>query len=363
MAKLQAKRITDALKKAQRVGEVEEPFILDGCELVLRSLTPSEIEAATVAANEYEDIAFLHAFKRERICRSIVEINGESLREYAFVEVEVEETNPTTGEVSLKEVSLERHQFVADYVLASWSGEAMDTAYRKFNDVVAKAEKKAVEGVSFSVPEEAPEDQYRRLLREAKELEGQIPFELAGRILDEVGYVSKSSKEELEAMEEKLSKASLEEADSSPTLPLEAPLAASSRPQAATPLPDARALVAARVPLNQRAVSIPSPVSAQEPVRASPRGAVPPLDLQAHPVIPASPAALKRAQELAAIESAGPIALDPAPAVQGGTVLTGEVPELNKPMARLDPNAAERIFEQPPTAGINARYRPPPRMP
>jgi hypothetical protein len=352
MARLQAKKIADALKKAQRVGEVEESFTVDGCEVVLRSLRPSEIEAATTASNEFEDLAFINAFKRERICRSVVELNGESLREYDFVEVEVEETDPLTKEMALRTVVLERHQFIADYVFSTWSGEAVDTAYRKYNDLMAKAEKRAVEGVAFTVPEETPEDKYRRLLVEAKELEGEIPFELVGRILNEVGYVAKSSKEELEAAESKLAQVSPEEATPSP-----------ETPRGPTPLPDPRALVAARVPLNQRAVSLPVPAPSQEPVPASPRGAVPPQELQARPVIPVSPAALKRAQELQAIEALGPVPLEDSPTVQGVSRLADGIAELKEPMAGIDQKAAERIFEQPPVAGINPRYRPPPRMP
>lgn len=359
MARLQAKKIADALKKAQRVGEVEEPVTIDGCSLVLRSLRPEEFEAAVMAAQEFEDLQYLNAFKKEHLNRSIVEVNGESLREYDFVEVELEETNPETGAGVAKTVALERHKFISEYVLSTWSREAVDTVFRKFNDVVAKAEKAATEGVTFTVPEEIPEEIYRRLLQEAKELEGQIPFELVGRILDEVGYVSKSSKEELESADSKLAQVPPGEQ----VVPPEASQTVSRSLPPTTPLPDPRTLVAARVPLNQRAVSLPVPAPSQEPIPASPRGAVPPPELQVRPVIPVSPAALKRAQELQAIEALGPVPLEDTHTVQGVSRLADGVAELREPMAGIDQKAAERIFEQPPVAGINPRYRPPPRMP
>jgi hypothetical protein len=157
--KIQAKKIAEALKKAQRVGEVEESVTIAGCPIVLRSLTNPEYVAATLAIEGLEDIEYAVAFRIENICRAICEINGESLREVDFVEVEVE--NPKTGKVEAQ--VLERHQFVRDYILASWSREAMDVAARKFNDVVEKAEKAASDGIRFDTPDENAEETYRRL--------------------------------------------------------------------------------------------------------------------------------------------------------------------------------------------------------
>ena len=106
----------------------------------------------------------------------------------------------------------------------------------------------------------------------------------------------------------------------------------------------------ARQPLNQRAVEVPAP----------------PAVLQANPVLPPSQAALRRAAEITAME--GELAA-PTPAVQGGTVIAPVNPgerqepmELSRQQAKINPSEAERIFEQPPVAGINPRFRAPPRM-
>jgi len=366
MAKLQAKKITEALKKAQRVGEVEIPFRVTGCDIVVRSLRPEEYEAATQAAQEFEDLQYINAFKREHLSRSICEINGESLREYDFVEVDIEEPDPNTGRLAAKTVSLERHQFVSDYVLATWSREAVDTAFRKFNDVVAKSEQAATEGVEFTIPDETPEERYRRLLVEAKEIEGQVPFELVGRILDEVGYISKSSKDELKDVDQKLSQVSAEvtvEPELTPATQIEVPVTRPARPNLSSESQqsDPEALMRSRRPLNQSSTPVPQPVVTQQAIQS----AQPPLSMQARPVIPATPAALKRAQEIEAMESAALVDMGQqplSPVIQGGTRLVDGIPELSEKVQRINPQAAERIFEQPPVAGINPRFKAPPRL-
>jgi len=393
MAKLQAKKITEALKKAQRVGEVEVSFTVADCNVVLRSLRPEEYEAAMQAAQEFEELQYINAFKREHISRAVCEINGESLREYDFVEVDVEETDPRTGKVSTKTVALERHQFVSEYILATWSREVIDTTFRKFNEVVAKSEKASTEGVEFTIPDETPEEKYRRLLIEAKEIEGQIPFELVGRILDEVGYMSRSSKGELEGVDQKLAQVAEEippgEVPEPQPVPVAAPQRAPVRAQApshqapanppqeapevplARPVrpnlppelqhPDPEVLMRSRKPLNQVASPVPQPPQAQVPQATQP--AQPPPAMQARPVIPATPAALRRAQEIEAMEQQAALPDDPTPPpIQGGTRLAEGIPELAENIAKVNPQAAERIFEQPPVAGINPRFKAPPRL-
>lgn len=322
MAKLQAKKIAAALQKAQRVGEVEEAFTIAGCSVALRSMRQMEYEAAMAAVGEDED-NFVQLFKLENISRSMVEINGEDLREYDFVEVDVEEMNNQTGRSEVKHVTLERHQFIKDYVLSSWSREAVDVAFRKWNDLVAKAERKAAEGVVFELPDESAEEKYRRLLSEAKAIEPNVPHELGVKIRDEVGYALRQ--EYLDASE-KLSQVKLEggpgiQIIQEEDLPKEPPPDIATRPVG---------------PALQ-------PPSAMAGIFRQP---------------PTSPAS-SRAAEIAALEESAPVPAETPPLSRA----PGDIPvlESRQPQFR-DPAAAASIIDQPPAGGINPRFRPPPRL-
>lgn len=353
MAKrLKASKIQDAIQKAQRVGEVEERFTIDGCDIVLRSLQPGEIKAVMGEIDGLEDIEYMTGYRIGHLCRSLIEINGESLREFDFIEVEIEEGD------EVKTIALERHKFVADYILASWSQESLNSAFRKFNDVIELAEKKSVEGIEFRVPDETPEDKFKRLLLEAKELEGQIPFELVGRILDEIGYLSKTSKEELETIDKRLARVASEINNGRPS---ESEVPASTL---ATPEQQPRS---ARVPLNQRPVSIPVPTPptvTRAEVAEEPRKAL----------IPLSPEVIRRSRELEALEGGlnSPssdverLNVVTAPAIQSSTRVAESIPNGSvvsaSPSTRSDPtNGIGSILDRPPVAGVNPRYRPPPR--
>ena len=349
--KLQAKKIKEALQKAQRVGEAEERFLLDGCEVVLRSLRSEEFQIITEECSELEDLAYLNAYKKGHIARAFVETNGESFREFDFVEVDIEEVDVATREPVSKTISLETHKFVMDYILSTWSREAIDVAYRKFLDVTEKAEKKAAQGVEFTVPDETAEDKFRRLLIEAKELEGQIPFELVARILDEVGYMSKASKQEQDAIDQKLAQVGTETAPQEAVAAQQSPQVQASMPVEPPPQTAPRL---ARRPLNQIAVDLPVPTS-QPTVVA--RQQDPPPNLAARPEIPISPDILRRAREIEALEGN----LDSGPAVTSATRLTEGVAELNGTLQRVNPQAVEPILNQPPVAGVNPRFRSPPR--
>lgn len=365
MAKrIKANKIQEAIQKAQRVGEVEERFTLAGCELVLRSLQPGEIQAVLDEIEGLEDAEYMTGYRFGHLSRSLVEINGESLREVDFIEVEVEEE--VDGVPKLRTIALERHKFVADYILASWSQEAITSAFRKFGDVLEKAEQKAVEGVEFRVPDETPEDKFKRLLTEAKELEGQIPFELVGRILNEVGYLSKSSKEELETVDKRLARVAAE-INSGATVE---GLQEGSEPETtSTPTQAQAAPRPVRVPLNQRAVNIPAPVPTTQ---VAPRSDPP--EGRPRPQIPLSPEVLRRSRETEALEgglespplaAATPYQREVSPAIQSSTRIAESVPSGSvvaaSTAARVDPSGIGSILDQPPVAGVNPRYRPPPR--
>jgi hypothetical protein len=355
--RLKASKIQDAIQKAQRVGEVEERFTIAGCELVLRSLQPSEFQAVLDEIDDLEDVAYMTGYRYGHLCRSIVEVNGESFREFDFVEVEIE-VEEDGGKV-VKTIALERHKFILDYILVSWSREAIDAAFRKFSDVLESAEHKAVNGIEFRVPDETPEDKFRRLMLEAKELEGQIPFELVGRILAEIGYMSKSSKEELETVDKRLARVASEitstgSVSAQPGVSDSTMDSASSVPPVASRVP--------RVPLNQVPVTVSTPAPRVEAIE------------RPKPQIPLSPEVLRRSRDLEALEGGGPSisyqgevdrsgAL--APAIQSSTRVAESIPSGSVVSAssaiRSDPSGIGSILDRPPIAGVNPRYRPPPR--
>lgn len=362
MATLSAKKITEALKKAQNVGHTEEAFTIGGCEIVLRSLTSDEYIVVMSEIEEVPEAGYVKAFKQEHLARSIIEVNGIDLRTIDFVTVDVEDLDPQTRKTVIKEVKVERHAFIRDYVISNWAREALDVAFRKFNDVVTVAERKASEGVTFLTPDETGEERYRRLLLEAKAIEGSVSIDLVNRIREEVGFVggeAKATPEEYKAAGDRLAALEPEPEEEvftkdpePPPLPSEPTprrppprmvVEAPTQVQDPTePTPDPDELMTRRQPLNQRVVAVPQPVT-------------PPQALHVNPVIPASPAALKRAAEIAALE--GDFSAEPEPAIQGGT----EVAELTRVQPKLDPAALAPIFDQPPTLGLNPRFRPPQR--
>lgn len=373
--RLKANKIQDAIQKAQRVGEAEDKFTIDGCEVVLRSLQPGEYQAVLDEIEDLEDSAYMNGYRFGHLSRSLIEINGESLREFDFIEVDIEEE--VDGVKQTKTIALERHKFVADYILASWSIPAIETAFRKFGEVVDLSETKAVDGIEFRLPDETPEDKLRRLLSEAKELEGQIPFELVARILNEVGYMSRSSKEELESVDARLANVT-PETDSMGSAAT--PQAASRQAAAATPSQVQPPVRPPRVPLNQGPVSVPIPLT-QTVTRAGPAQSGPPEELRAQPVIPLSPEVIRRARELEALEG-GPqgsatsnyqneverlnSGSSSGPAIQSSTRVAESVPgqavtsSVGAP--KVDPNSLGSILDRSPTGGVNPRYRPPPRV-
>ena len=368
--KLQAKKITEALQKAQRVGEVEERFTVAGCEVVLRNLRPEEFSAVVAETDELEEgLDYVNSFKKGHICRSLIELNGESLREYDLVEVDVEEPDPVTKQLVQKTITLERYKFVYDYVLATWSREVVDVAYRKFLDVTSKSEVEAAEGVEFTLPDETPDEKFRRMLVEVKDLEGQLPFELAKRILGEIGYVAITSKEEGEKVAEVLSKAAVEtqseedtQVDPTPALPVAQP---------AAPKTDLKSLLQSRTPLNQRSVAVPQPVAqpvAPPPPVESPMAPeeAPVLQPRMNPgqVIAQTPATLKRAQDIGALEGYDPNEIPLG--IQGGSQLIGTavegIPVLGEQVRKTTEEGVLSILNKPAQGALNPRYRPPNRF-
>lgn len=381
MATLQATRILEALQKAKKVGRVEDPVTIDGCPLVLSNLTPEDYEDINGELEGLEDVEYLNTFQTSHICRSIVELGDTDLRDVDFVEDEVpsgkvllsaavskklgeellKKVREAGGEGSIapdgevKLVRLERHDWIRSRVLSDWGREALLVAWRKFAEVVELAEERSKAGIQFRIPDESSEERFRRLLKELKEVEDDLPFEIVRSVLDESGYISKSSAEELEAVEKRMRRmASEREAQEEPPV---APQPAPQRPQppqqvseqpAPQPAPQASTLtpqemMRRRQPLNRQPAPPPAPAPRQAPPQRA--GEKVPVPEQLRRAAQSNSSVLGRSAQIAALEGA----VDP-----------DVVAELSQKAEGIDGSAVASITDQPPMAGINTRFRPPP---
>jgi hypothetical protein len=335
MAVLQAKKLKAALEKAKKVGLVEEAVTVAGCQIVLRSLTPDEYEAISEEGKDLEELAYLNAFQIGHLARSIVEIDGVDLRDVDFVEVEDEETS--------KLIKLEKHAWLRDTILRTWSREAIISSWRKLLEVMALSEVKAKEGITFTIAEETDEEKFRRLLAEMLESTADLPPDLVIRILDDGGLILKSTKAELEEAAEKLSDLGTPE---EPAVPSEAPEESSERPPV-----DVDALMRNRTPLNQGVAEVPVPQTVG-PISASRKAEVPEAIRQA--AVPTQ--SLSRAAQIAALEGEVLDVPPAAPQAPGAP----EAVELKR-TTPIDTKEVKTILDKPPVAGINTRYSPPRR--
>jgi hypothetical protein len=345
---ISAKKLSEALSKAQGVGLVEERFTISDCEIVLRNLRPDEYEAIIEDTKELPDLAFTNAYQRAHVCRSIVEINGVDLRDVRFVETE--EDDAKTGKA--RTLKLELHTYLDKQVLATWSKEAIFTAYRKVGDVITIAEDQAKKGIVFRIPEEAPEDKLRRLLGELRETEEDMPFEVIARTLDEFGYSHKMTSSEALAVEDRLSKLSevlpkeSEAAPEKPAVVETQPVAAPLDPSTASGK-DLQEALARRTPLNQLPVNVPSVV-------------------RTVPTASDATETKSRSATIAALEGnmadSAELAGPPNQAYQLPTRdVSNEIAELSHKALPVNAKEVSRILDQPPSGGINPRFRPPQR--
>lgn len=363
MAVLQAKRIQGALKKARNVGRVEDTVTIDECTIVLQSLGQDEYEAIFDECQELEEVKYLHAFQEGHVCRSIIQVGDVDLREVEFIEDEVED--PKTGKTT--PVKFERHQWLRDNVLATWSREAITVAWRKFAELLVQADEVAKAGIQFKVPDESPEDKLRRLLSELKDAEEEVPAALVERTYSDFGLMRKSSPEELaeverrtrEFAEEQAKKRAeaeqaqepaptqeedVEEPDFEPDLP-QAPPPPPPRGSRTEPQGNPDDLMRRRRPMNQEASRMPIPVpSATQTPPTRPKVEVP-AEIRAA-AINSRQLGSNRAAEIAAMEA--------------GEELGEDQPELRK-VERQDRAAVANLIDRPPPVGINPRFRRPPR--
>jgi len=402
MATLQATKVLEALRKAKRVGRVEDEVVIDGCQLVMQNLSPEDYDSINRETDELEEMEFLHAYQIGHVSRAIVEIGGQDLRNMDFIEDEVpagawavaayvagkdlaekfaDEIKKAGGKATVlppedggtRSIKLERHEWLRDNILSSWGREAVVVAWRKFAELLQEADEKAKDGIKFKIPDETPEEQFRRLLGEIKEIEEDLPSELVKGILGDAGFLSKSSTEELEAVNQRLKAMGTPEA---------APQPAQEPAQEPAPAPEPPT-----TPEPQKAPERP-PEPPQQAPAASPadlmRGRTPVSQQVGHGVVPQTasstsaarapkvPEQLRRAAEANAV-SVGRTAKIAALEAQADPTLAAalgdqppqrpapeEVAVLSKKAAPIDGGAIKDIVDRPPPAGINPRFKPKP---
>lgn len=330
---VKASRLQAVLERARNAGQVEEKACIAGLNLVFSSLVP---DAYTAILEELEDVpenSYAICYQMEHVSRSIVEIDEESFRDVKFVEVNGDEGGPP--------VKVERHQWLRENVVSTWSKEMLTVAFRKVMDAMKGAEDRATEGVQFRVEEETDEEKYRRLLGELKETGAEMPDDLRDAILKEEGLLTATTKAEFDDLEARAKTWAQEVPEESPPVDNGTP----AEPVAPAPVPPPKApqqLVNAqtaevstaeppvRVPLNQTPIRDPVPTNAadQGVVMANRRSPPPPPD-KVH--------TLTRSERVAALED------DPNLAVL-------------ERQPRVDPEQARGILERQPSGGVNSKY-------
>jgi hypothetical protein len=250
-------------------------------------------------------------------------------------------------------VRLERHEWLRSRVLTGWGREALAVAWRKFAEVLASADEKAKNGIQFKIPDESSEERYRRLLGEIKEVEEDLPVELVQSILGDAGYMTKSSKEELEAVEQRMRNmvsSEKSEPEVSPPVQAQPQAQASPSPQVTT---SPQELMRNRQPLNRQAVVPPVPQTQAK----VPLGEAAPVPEQLRRAAQTNNALLGRSAQIAALEGA----VDPSLVVESPPRIprSEEVAELAQRGAEIDARQVVEITDQPPVVGINPRFRPP----
>lgn len=359
MTTIRASKIQQALQKAQNIGLIEDEFTLMGMTLVLRNLRPSELQAIVQEVEGLDDAEYLFEFQKSHVCRSLLQVNDIDLRGVEFVEDEVpqgawtltvlapdEATASQVKEAALKarcqatvqppdgetrSVVLELPEWLRKNVVSTWSREVVSTTYRKFAELLVKADEEATKGVSFSIPEETAEERARRLVGELKEVEGEAQREILAKILDEAGYAFKVDQDQ------KAAQAAVDRLDQ---------IVPEPQPQQ----PDPTQLMRDRTPMNRAAPpqeASPTVQPQPQPDRAPSQGQAPPTSMARQS---------KRSEEIAAMEQE-PHALTAVEPPQPGQ------PRLRRAGAEirsspLNPQEVRNILDQPPTGGLNPKWKP-----
>lgn len=357
MGTLSARNLTQALSQARNIGLVEEPFVVDNTSVVVRNLRPDQYDSIFKECQGLSDVEYLNAWQMGHVCRAICELNGLDLRDVTTVEEE--EADPKRPNQT-RTVKVELHSWLQRNVVGTWPREILYICYRKVADAIEAGEKKAQEGITFRVADETPEDKFRRLIGEIKEIEGEVPDRIIDLVLRENGYVRRSTVDEIEAAQSKLSelltqtdnRAEVEEQEAEKVeVQVPQPPVAAQPPQAKPSVsgpPSAERmaqLLRDRTPMNQPGNPMVTPPAVAPP--SVPQGTQQPL-------------VGSRTAELAALEGGlEDMGLDgmPAPVNLQPQAQTPEV-RLGSNQ-RVDPSAAQTILDAPPVGGVNPRFRPP----
>jgi hypothetical protein len=418
MGTISARKIEESLSKARDVGYVEEPFQIGDTSLVMRNLRPDHFKAIFSENEDLEGVDHVYAFQQSHISRSICEINGTDLRTVDFVEVEEQSKDPKTkeplvdsgGAPVLKKVKLELHAYLRQYILCGWSKEAMLVAWRKFCDVLKLAEDKAKEGIKFVLPEETPEETFRRTVATIQEAMSGVPEPLIESILEEAGLMRISTAEEIKKAMQATDQLAREQAAAQQAQETQEQQAqgqqGQGQPDTGVRQVSVREIMASRQPLNQEPVTITHPsqeptIARNQPVQQPVQYQQPQVQHQEQPP-PVQPPPLdsatilraaQRSQKIGKLED-GPIGLEPPmpppgdpnmarrhvapgqPHVTPGQTPQGATTQPNAPHLRtarpedvpvlaqkgreaVNLQEFNKIVEQPPRAGINPRFRPP----
>ena len=379
MGVMSARSLRDSLKKARNVGIVEERVqLFDDCEVVVRNLRPDEYESIQAEIKELDGVNYLFGFQFGHVKRAVVEMNGQDLREVQFIEDE-EDDPKRPGQT--KTVKLELADWLAKNILSTWGKEAVYIVYRKVEDAVSRAEKRAKEGIEFITPDETDEDKYRRLVGEMKELEQNLPAKIIEKVLDDKGYMLKTTAEEARLAMERMAAVARDQAAKATAVVPPPPQPQSvqvQQPQAPQSVevppqvqqgPNPNDLMRGRQPMNQVDVDVPqpyivspaprngpvpagrpSPAPAPENVHPPLQGGIPGPALHGSAAIRgAKHAALEQEADQSGAISSGPIGpLPPKPTVVG---------TLEKRQTPLDTNAVAGLIDRPAVGGINPHYR------
>jgi hypothetical protein len=392
MGILSARTLRDSLQKAKRVGIFEEPFTLDDLEVVVRNLRPDEYTAIVDDCKDRDGMAYMEAFQKGHVSRAIVALNGQDFRDVDFIDDE--EPDPKK-QGQMKPVKLEVHRWLEKNILSTWGKEAIYVAYRKVGDAVDQAEKKSQEKIEFRVEDETPEEKYRRLIGELTALQEEVPGPIVEKVLDENGYMLKTTAEEAKrAMEaagalawEQISKekAAKEAEEAAAVQPLHPPIHQAIHQTPAPAPPPAQVPQAAppqAQPLQQAPVATSDLMRNRQPLNTSPvevtqgpgkpppnivpatRAPVtpPPQDAsymlqEVHPLAQrgAKMAALEAEADLVGALGTAPPVVPVRPDISDQTVKPTIVLERRQPK---DPQAIMSALDQPPKAGINPHWRP-----
>ena len=310
--RISGKKIKQAMEKAFSLGIQEEAFTVGGVSIVLRNLTQPEWQDALAETRELEDEEIVDFIRFALLARSIIEIEEVSFRDVTSIEMDEEDP-------SGQPIVLEKKDYVTN-LMRTWTGEVLQIVYAKFLEVTNIAEEVAKKNVTFRPSDDSPQEELRNLLIRAKEIQGELPFDLAEKILQDTGF-----------REVKLT-------STQDTAPPEAP-----KPQEETPLePEVKSSPVVPV----------EPVEPRVPVTVSQKATIP--FVGAPPgVPPIPPHVLERQRQLAELEAlAGPIQSSPPVQLD---LIEAEVPELVEHAVK--PNFAEALSAPQQRGGINPRFK------